>query len=112
MNKSISAEKAALCILVALLVVNGIWAAISSLGGPLLGFTFYGVILFLFWRKSHFQAGIIGGAFGLVIHIYELIIPGIGELEGVGAGLFFINLILPVALIYFSYKALITKKKR
>jgi hypothetical protein len=92
-------------ILVLLGITNAVWVATSERKGPLIALVFYTFITLLCWRRSHFRAGIIGGIFGFGIHVYELISLGIGELDGVEPGFFFANLLLPILLTYFSYKA-------
>ena len=92
-------------ILVALVVANAMWVAISKYFGPTIALGFYALVLFLCWQRNHFQASFIIGVVGIGIHVYELIFQGIGKLGGLESGLFFINLISPIPLIYFSYKA-------
>jgi len=92
-------------ILLFLIVTNIIWFTISKLPGPFIGLTFYGIIIFLYWKKGHYKAGIIGGFIGLGIHIYELLFKNLSGLSVFESSLFFINLILPIPLIYFSHKS-------
>ena len=100
-----SVEKISIGILVALAGINAIWAVTLEHSGPVIALLFYAFAAFLCWRRSHFQAGIIGGVFGLGIHVYELIFQGIGRLGGIELGLFCANIVLPILLMYFSYKA-------
>ena len=99
-------------ILVVLVIANAVWLATSEYSSPLIALIFYALIAFLCWRRSHFQAGIIGGIVGLGVHIYELLSQGIIELRGLELGLFFINLTFPIPLIYFSYRAYQEIKRR
>ena len=105
-------KKITIGILISLIITNIIWLATSKYPGSFIGVLFYGVMTFIFWRKSHFQAGIIGGIMGLVVHIYELIFNNITKLGLLDSGFFFINLILPLPLIYFSYKTYKESKYR
>jgi len=92
-------------ILTVLVITNASWFAISKHSGSFVGLIFYAFIAFICWRRKRFQAGIIGGIIGLVIHIYELLFQGLSGFTKFESGLFFINLILPILLIYFSYKS-------
>lgn len=98
-------KKVTLGILIALVITNAIWVATSGHSGPVIALILYALVAFLCWRRDHFQAGIIAGVVGLGIHTYELISWGLTGLRTLDVGLLFINLILPVPLIYFSYKA-------
>jgi hypothetical protein len=98
-------NKVSLSILIALVITNATWGATSGHSGPLIALSFYAVVAFLCWRWSHFQAGIIAGVAGVGIHAYELISWGLAELRALEVALLFVNLILPIPLIYFSYKA-------
>jgi hypothetical protein len=98
-------NKVSLGILIALVITNATWGATSGHSGPLIALSFYAVVAFLCWRWSHFQAGIIAGVAGVSIHAYELISWGLAELRALEVALLFVNLILPILLIYFSYKA-------
>lgn len=98
-------KKVPLSILIALVIANATWVATSGHSGPVIALIFYALVAFLCWRRDHFQAGIIAGVVGLGIHAYELISWGVAGLRTLDLGLLFINLILPIPLIYFSYKA-------
>lgn len=100
-----TAEKIVIGILIVLMGINAIWFATSRYSGPLVGLIFYALITFLCWRRSHFQAGIIGGIIGFGIHAHELVFQTVGKLEGIDFGFFLLNIIFPIPLIYFSYKA-------
>jgi len=77
----------------------------SKLPGPFIGLIFYWIIIFLYWKKCHYKAGVIGGFIGLGIHIYELLFKNLSGFSVFESGLFFTNLILPIPLIYFSFKS-------
>lgn len=98
-------KKVALSILIALVVANAAWVAASQHSAPLIALIFYAIVAFLCWQRNHFQAGIIAGIVGLGIHAYELIFWGVAGLGAFDLLLFFINLVFPIPLIYFSYKA-------
>ena len=84
---------------------NAVWTVSSRYSGPFIAMIFYAFVTFLCWRKKHFQAGIIAGFLGFSIHLYELIFQGIKELKGMNLIIFYLNLIFPVLLVYFAYKA-------
>ena len=98
-------KKVALSILIALVVANAAWVAASQHSAPLIALIFYAIVAFLCWQRNHFQAGIIAGIVGLGIHAYELIFLGVAELGAFDLLLFLMNLVFPIPLIYFSYKA-------
>ena len=92
-------------ILLILVVTNAVWVFFARYSGPLIALVFYSVITYLCWQKRHFRAGIIAGVVGFGIHAYELMSRGVGELQGIEFALFSINLVLPIALLYFSVRA-------
>ena len=92
-------------ILLVLTVINALWVFGAEKSGPLIAAIFYAVVTFLCWQRNHFQAGILAGFFGLAIHIYELISLGLGKLDRIELAFFGMNIVLPVLLIIFSYKA-------
>ena len=100
-----SAEKVTIGILVVLAGINAVWGVTLEHSGPVIALLCYALVAFLCWRRGHFQAGIIGGVFGLGIHVYELIFQDIGRQRGIDLGFFCANIILPIPLAYFSYKA-------
>ena len=114
MNSKVSLpfiKKIGIGILVVLAGTNAIWIVTSRHSGTLVALIFYVFITLLVWRKDDFRAGIISGIFGSGIHLYELIFQGLGKLEGIEVGFFFVNLILPLPLIYFSYRAYLELRK-
>ncbi len=104
-NKNLLHKNITIGILIGLVITNTFWAATSKYSGPFIALIFYLIITYFCWRKSHFQAGIIGGIIGLVIHIYEFIFQGTMALGKLESGFFFMNLIFPIPLIYFSFIA-------
>ena len=92
-------------ILIALAITNAVWVVVSEHSGPAIALAMYGLVSFLCWRWNHFQAGIIAGIVGLGIHTYEFISWGLEGLRALESGLLITNLVLPIPLIYFSYKA-------
>lgn len=95
----------AISILIVLVIVNATWMIICKYPGPLMALIFYVFVAFLFWRKNDFRAGIIMGIIGLIIHVCELLLQGIADLGRLELVFFFANLLLPIPLIYFSYRA-------
>lgn len=104
-NKFLPNQKAALLTILVLVIINAVWVTICKSLGPVIALIPYAFITFLFLLKNDFIAGIIIGIVGFIIHFYELIFQGIKELRGFEIAFFFINLIFPILLIYFSYKA-------
>ena len=102
---SSSVKKITIGILIVLVGINAVWAVSAEYSGPLIALFFYAFVTFLCWRRNHFQAGIIGSVFGLGVHVYELIFQDMGKLGGIELGLFCANIVLPIPLMYFSYKA-------
>jgi hypothetical protein len=104
-NKFLPNKKVALLIILTLVIINAVWVTMCKSLGPAIALILYAFITFLFLRKNDFIAGIIIGIVGFIIHLQELIFQGIKELRGFEIAFFFINLVLPIPLIYFSYKA-------
>ena len=100
-----NSERMALLVVLTLVATNALWVLCARYSGPLFALFFYSVITYLCWQQRHFRAGVIGGVGGFGIHAYELISRGMGELHGIESALFFINLVAPLALLYFSYRA-------
>ena len=98
-------KKVPLSILIALVITNAVWVVMSEHSGPAIALAIYGLASFLCWRWNHFQAGIITGIVGLGIHTYEFISWGLEGLRALEFGLLIANIILPIPLIYFSYRA-------
>ena len=98
-------KKLCFSILLALVVINSAWVILSLHLGTVVGLTVYGVVAYLCWHRSHFQAGIIAGIIGLGIHIYEIISRGLEGLKAFESGFLIANIILPILIIYFCYRA-------
>ena len=94
-----------IAILLFLAGANSFWLVISWHGGVLIALVFYFAIFFSCLIGRHFYAGIIAGIFGVGIHIYELFVHGIVELTEIDQVFFYVNLILPIPLIFTSYLA-------
>ena len=101
----ISSKMITIIILFILILSNAVWAVSSEYSGPFIAMIVYALVTFLCWRKKHFQAGMIAGFLGFGIHLHELIFRGIKELEWIYLVIFYINLIFPILLVCFSYKA-------
>ena len=104
-NKFLPNKKVALLVIITLVIINAVWVTISKSLGPVIALVSYAFITFLFLRKNDFIAGIIIGIVGFIIHFYELIFQGVTELRGLEIAFFYINLVFPIPLIYFSFKA-------
>ena len=95
-------------ILISLIVINTLWVLLSDFSGPIIGILFYIIITFLLWKKEDYTAAIFAGILGFCIHLYELIFFGFVKSEDVFSIFLYLNLLLPLLLLYFGYKA---KKK-
>ena len=100
MSRSIS-----ITILLVLVIANAVYVTITDYSGPIIALVLYGVVAFVFWRLKHFQAGIIAGILGFGFHLYELIAFGLADMRPLNLSLILTNLLLPIPLVYFSYKA-------
>jgi len=98
-------KRVTLSILLALVITNAIWVVVSEHSGPVIALVVYVFVAFLCWRRNHFQSGIIAGIVGICIHAYEFISWGLEGLIALDLGLLLANLILPIPLIYFSWRA-------
>jgi hypothetical protein len=104
-NKFSPNQKVAVLIILTLVIINAVWIIICKSLGPVIALISYAFITFLFLRKNDFIAGIIIGILGFIIHFYELIFQGVTELRGLEIAFFYMNLVFPIPLIYFSFKA-------
>jgi len=91
-------------ILLVLVIINAVYITITDYSGPIIALVLYGVVAFVFWRLKHFQAGIIAGILGFVFHLYELVAFGLADMRPLNLALLLTNLLLPIPLVYFSYK--------
>ena len=98
-------KKLTLSILLALVITNAVWIVVSEYAGPVIALVVYVLVTFLCWHRNHLQSGIIAGIVGICIHAYEFISWGLEGLIALDLGLLLANLILPIPLIYFSYRA-------
>lgn len=98
-------QKITVVILAILVVVNVAWAVMHMRPGILVALIIYAFAIFLCLKQKDFRAGIIIGAIGFLIHVVELIFRGIAWLGRIESAFFIINLILPLILVLFSYKA-------
>jgi hypothetical protein len=83
----------ALGLLAALVATNAAFLALLQTGGPLIGLVLYAVLLWR-WRQRDYQAAVVGGLAGLVVHAVEVITTGWSPYPA----LMGLNLILPAAL--------------
>ena len=104
--------KIAFCIIAILVIINAVWFFFQNFSGPIFAFIAYVVIAFLFLVKKEFMAGIIAGAGGLFVHIFELISLGLGDLTDIEVVFLLANLFLPIPLIVFSLKAIKELKQK
>jgi hypothetical protein len=96
-------SQAVLVLLGALVATNvAFWILVRS-GGPLIGLTFYLVLLIILWRgrQPGYQPAAVGGFVGFVIHIVEVILVGWTAYPLLMA----LNLILPAALVPTAWLA-------
>jgi len=92
-------------ILIILIGLNAAWYIFSKQSGSLVALIFYSIIFFLCWRMLDFRAVIIAGLIGFGVHLYELVFLGLTAFQLLDTLLFYLNLVLPIPLAYFSYRA-------
>jgi hypothetical protein len=92
-------------ILVALIGLNAAWYIFSKHSGTLLALIFYSIILFLCWRMLDFRAVIIAGLVGFGVHLFELVFLDLTAFQLLDTIIFYLNLVLPIPLAYFGYRA-------
>lgn len=97
----------ALVILIILVIVNAIWAAATRMPGAAVNVILYVLITYFFWHNDHYNTGITGGILASLLHLSELI-RGAWVFEGVTPVMLILNIVLPILLVYFSFRA---KKK-
>lgn len=103
-NKRSQYKKIVICNLLALSTVNALWASTSTYNGPYIALIMYSTVTYLCWKKHDFKAGLISGIVGLCIHTFELISLDMGEFTRPDKCFFFLNIVLPIPLIYYSFK--------
>jgi hypothetical protein len=94
-----------LAILIVMVVMNAIWFAISLHSGASMAMVLYAFILFFCWRMSNYRAGVIAGLLGFAVHLYELVIETPTDFLWHDSVCLYLNLLLPLALVFFSYRA-------
>jgi hypothetical protein len=90
----------ALGLLAALLVTNVLLMILLQTGGPVVGLLLYSTLVWR-WNKGDFQAGLIGGIVGLLVHAVEIVITGWSTYPVLMA----LNLILPALLASAAWLA-------
>ena len=95
----------ALATLIILVGVNAAWYVISKQSGSLVALIFYSIIFFLCWRMLDFRAVIIAGLIGFGVHLYELVFLDFSAFQLLDTLLLYLNLVLPIPLAYFGYRA-------
>jgi len=99
-------------ILLTLILTNVVWFIVSDFSGPLIGMVFYAILLYVCVYRKHFQAGIVGGIIGFSIHLLELILIDKTHLNRLGFVCLSLNLVFPIAVVYFSEKAMRNEKNK
>jgi hypothetical protein len=90
-------------LLAALVMTNGTFLILQRTGGPLIGMTFYLVLLSVAWRgRQHSHRTVMaGGLLGLVVHVVEVVALGWSAYPLLLA----LNLLLPAALVPAAWVA-------
>jgi hypothetical protein len=97
-------------LLIVLIGGNVVWYVFSKHSGSLVALVLYSVIFFLCWRMLDFRAVIIAGLIGFGVHLYELVFLDISAFQFIETILFYLNLILPIPIVYFGYRAYQTRR--
>ena len=82
-----------LLILILLAGINALWVLLYGYSGAFLAFFFYMMVAFICWKKRHFQAAIMAGIFGFVIHLFEIFFSDIKNAIGLNRWFFYVNLL-------------------
>jgi O-antigen/teichoic acid export membrane protein len=93
-------ERIVLAVLLLLALINLIFLIISTHSGPIVGFIVATAVAIHWWRKRDSVLIIIIAIVWIFIHIYELVVMGAGSQPG----LFYLNLVLPILLLYCGLK--------
>jgi len=93
-------EKIALVVLLLLALINLIFLIVSKHSGPIAGFIVATAVAVHWWRKRDSLLIIIIAIIWIFIHIYELVVMGAGSQPV----LFYLNLFLPILLLYCGLK--------
>ena len=94
----------ALIILITLVITNAVWATVTRTSGPAVGVILYVLITYFFWHNDHYNTGITGGILAALLHLSELI-RGVWVLEGITSVMLILNIVLPIPLVYLSFRA-------
>ena len=100
-------EKIVLSILILLALSNLIFFLVSSYSGPIVGLAITTGAGIHWWIKRNSNFIITIAIIWILLHIYELITLGTSSYPV----LFYLNLLLPIPLIYFGLKTYLLMKK-
>ena len=93
-------EKIVLVLLILLALSNLIFLLVSSYPGPIVGCVVATVAAIVWWRKRDCVLIVVVAIIWIIFHIYELMTIGPSSQPV----LFFMNLLLPVLLLFFGLK--------
>ena len=94
-----------LVILIILVIVNAVWATASKMPGAAVNVILYVLITYFFWHNDQCKTGIMGGILASLLHLSELI-RGAWVFESVTPVMLILNIVLPIPLVYFSYRSI------
>jgi len=97
--------------LLILVVVNIVWSILFHYPGPLFGALLYGCIFIVCLKRHMIHPALIAGIFGLVLHLIELILFIRQGQMGMEIIVLIMNVVLPIPLVYFSWKMLRIEKR-
>jgi len=100
-------EKIILAVLVLLALSNLIFFIISSYASPIVGFIIATIIAIHWWQKRNSRFIMVMAIVWILIHTYELIKFGISHYPVI----IFLNLLLPIPLLYCSLRAYLLMKR-
>ena len=86
---------------------NLIFFIISLHSGPIVGLAVASGVVIHWWTKRNNKLIVAVAIIWIFLHIYELIMIGVSSYPV----LFYLNLVLPVPLLYFGLKACILMQK-
>jgi hypothetical protein len=93
-------EKITLAVLMLLALSNLVFFVVSSHSGPIVGFIVATAAAIHWWKKRESMLIIVIAIIWIFFHIYELVVMGVSSLPV----LFYLNLLLPILLLYFGLK--------
>jgi hypothetical protein len=93
-------EKIVLAVLILLALSNLIFFIVSSHSGPIVGFVAAAAASIHWWRKRDSIFIIVIAIIWIFFHVYELIAVGASSQPV----LFYLNLLLPILLLYFGLR--------